>query len=134
MRRQRLALLAVILLAGGAIAYPIAPTAGAPGTPQFGGGKASKDQPQLRELTGLVLDHADAPLDQAIVYLKNTRTLVVKTFITGKDGKYRFPALPQNVDFSIYAERAGRKSDTKTLSAFDSRPQANINLRIDTGK
>jgi hypothetical protein len=122
MLRQKLPiLLAVMLMASGAFA-------------QFGGGTPGKNQPQLRELSGTVSDRTDAPLDQAIVYLKNTRTLVVKTFITGPDGKYRFPALPQNVDFTIYAERAGRKSDSKTLSAFDSRTQASINLRIDTGK
>jgi hypothetical protein len=96
---------------------------------------ASADKkPQLRELTGLVTDRSEAPLDKAVVYLKNSRTLVVKTFITSDDGKYRFPALAQNVDYEVYAEREGRKSETKTLSSFDSRPQVNIHLRIDTGK
>ena len=95
---------------------------------------AEKNQPQLRELTGKVTDRNDAPLDKAIVYLKNSRTLVVKTFITGEDGKYRFPALAQNVDYEVYAERQGKKSDTKTLSSIDSRAQVSIHLRIDTGK
>jgi len=95
---------------------------------------AAEKQPQLRELTGLVTDHNDAPLDKAIVYLKNSRTLVVKTFITGEDGKYRFPSLAQNTDYQVWAERRGKKSDTKTLSSFDSRAQVSIHLRIDTTK
>jgi len=95
---------------------------------------AEKNQPQLRELTGRVTDHNDIPLDKAIVYLKNSRTLVVKTFITGEDGRYRFPALAQNVDYEVYAERHGKKSETKTLSSFDSRAQVSIHLRIDTGR
>jgi hypothetical protein len=95
---------------------------------------AEKNQPQLRELTGTVTDHNDVPMEKAIVYLKNSRTLVVKTFITGADGYYRFPALAQNVDYEVYAERRGKKSETKTLSAFDSRAQVSIHLRIDTGK
>ena len=122
MKRHWAAVLAVFLISGCALA-------------QFGsGGQKSKGQPQMRELTGSVLDRSDVPVEQAIVYLKNTRTLVVKTFITGKDGKYRFPALAQNVDYDVYAEKAGKKTDTKTLSSFDSRAQININLRMDSGK
>jgi hypothetical protein len=90
-----------------------------------------KNQPQLRELTGLVTDHADAPVKNAMVYLKNSKTLTVTTFITGEDGKYRFPSLSRNVDYEVHAQREGRKSNTKTLSSFDSRAQATINLKIE---
>ncbi|MFB3814828.1 MAG: carboxypeptidase regulatory-like domain-containing protein [Terriglobales bacterium] len=96
--------------------------------------QAQKNQPQMRELLGHVTDRADAPLPNAIVYLKNTRTLTVKTFITGNDGKYRFPSLAQNVDYDVYAEYQGKRSDTKTLSSFDSRTQAYINLKVDASK
>jgi carboxypeptidase family protein len=85
-----------------------------------------------RLLTGRVLDHEDSPLASSVVYLTNTRTRAVKTYIVGKDGGYRFPALSQNIDYEVYAQYNGRKSDTKTLSQFDSRPNANINLKIDT--
>jgi Carboxypeptidase regulatory-like domain len=85
-----------------------------------------------RLLTGRVLDHDDSPLASSVVYLTNTRTRAVKTYIVGKDGGYRFPALSQNIDYEVYAQFSGRKSDTKTLSQFDSRANANINLKIDT--
>ncbi len=85
-----------------------------------------------RLLTGRVLDHEDSPLVSSVVYLTNTRTRAVKTYIVGKDGGYRFPALSQNIDYEVYAQYKGHKSDTKTLSQFDSRPNANINLKIDT--
>ena len=42
------------------------------------------------------------------------------------------PALSPNVDYEVYAQYQGKKSDTKTVSQFDSRAQVNINLRIDT--
>ncbi len=96
--------------------------------------QSGKNLPQLRELSGVVADKSDTPLNNAIVYLKNTKTLAVKTFITGADGKYRFPALAQNVDYDVYAEHQGRRSDTKTLSSFDSRQKALINLKVNTGK
>lgn len=84
----------------------------------------------LRLLTGQVTTGNNAPMDKAIVYLKNTKTLAVKTFITNPDGNYRFPALSPNVDYEVYAEVNGKKSETKVLSSLDSRSNPNINLRI----
>src|SRR4051794_27360073 len=78
--------------------------------PQRGG------QADSRMLTGRVFDRQDAPVQKAIVYLKNTKTLAIKTYITEQDGSYRFPALATNVDYEIYAEFHGARSDTKTLS------------------
>jgi hypothetical protein len=93
---------------------------------------AAKDKGDAgRLLTGRVIDKQDAPLPSAVVYLANTRTRAVKTFIVGQDGNYRFPALSPNIDYEVYAQYQGHKSDTKNVSQFDTRPQVNINLRID---
>ena len=67
-----------------------------------------------------------------MVYLSNTHTRAVKTYIVGQDGAYRFPALSPNIDYEVYAQFNGRKSDTKTVSQFDNRQQLNINLKVDT--
>ena len=85
-----------------------------------------------RLLMGKVLDHADNPLPSAVVYLSNPRSRTVKTYIVGADGVYRFPALSPNIDYEVYAQFNGKKSDTKTISHFDDRHQLNMNLRIDT--
>jgi hypothetical protein len=85
-----------------------------------------------RLLTGRVVNNQDAPVTQAVVYLSNARNRAVKTYIVGPDGTYRFPALAPNTDYEVYAEFNGKKSDTKTVSQFDDRPQVNINLKIDT--
>jgi hypothetical protein len=85
-----------------------------------------------RLLTGRVTDKQDAPLASSVVYLANTRSRAVKTFIVGPDGIYRFPALSPNVDYEVYAQYKDRKSDTKTVSQFDTRPTVNINLKIET--
>lgn len=84
-----------------------------------------------RLLTGKVLDRDDSPLANAVVYLTNTRTRAMKTFIAGQDGQYHFPALSPNIDYEVYAQFNGAKSDTKTVSQFDNRQQVNINLKID---
>ncbi len=85
-----------------------------------------------RLLTGKVIDRQDGPVPDSVVYLSDTRTHAVKTYITGPDGAYHFPALSLNTDYEIYAQYKGRKSETKTVSQFDNRQYVNINLRVDT--
>jgi len=89
-----------------------------------------KNAPQTRTLTGAVMNKGEQPLEKALVYLKNTKTLAIKTYISQKDGTYRFPELALNVDYEIYAQKSGDKSKTKTLSQFDDRDKPNINLQI----
>ena len=91
-------------------------------------------QGQFRNVSGHVYGDNDAPLDNAIVYIKNTKTLAVKTYITGADGSYRFSGLSTNVDYELYAEYKGKRSSTKTLSSFDDRAEATLNIHIDVGK
>jgi hypothetical protein len=92
----------------------------------------AKDKPAVgRQLTGKVLDKHDNPLPDAVVYLTNTRTRAVKSYIVSNDGGYRFPELSPNIDYEVFAQYKGQKSDTKTVSQFDDRPQVNIVLRID---
>ena len=62
-----------------------------------------------RLLFGKVLDPQDNPLPDAIVYVTNTRTRAVKTYIVGPDGTYRFPALSTAVDYEVYAQFKGHK-------------------------
>jgi protocatechuate 3,4-dioxygenase beta subunit len=95
---------------------------------------APKNEPQTRTLTGQVTDKADVPISGAVVYLQNTRTQAVKTFITDGGGNYRFSSLSPNVDYQVRAEYQGHKSDTKTLSAFDSRNNVVLHLKINMTK
>jgi Carboxypeptidase regulatory-like domain len=89
-----------------------------------------KNKDTSRSLIGFVFDRSDKPLPNAVVYLKNTKTLAVKTFIAESDSSYRFHGLMPNVDYEVWAEYQGKKSDTKTLSSFDTRPNARINLKV----
>jgi hypothetical protein len=94
-------------------------------------GRDSK-QDKTRLLTGKVLDSSDSPLTNAVVYLTNTHTRTVKTYIVGPEGTFRFPALLPTVDYEVYAQFENRKSGTKTVSQFDDRQQVYISLKIDT--
>jgi Carboxypeptidase regulatory-like domain len=94
-------------------------------------GRESK-QDKTRLLTGKVLDGGDNPLPNAVVYLTNTHTRSIKTYIVGPDGAYRFPALQPSLDYEVYAQYNNRKSGTKTVSQFDDRTQVYISLKINT--
>jgi hypothetical protein len=89
-----------------------------------------KDKTVGRLLFGKVLDPQDNPLPDAVVYVTNTRTRAVKTYIVGPDGTYRFPALSTAVDYEVYAQYKGRKSDTKSVSQFDDRSQVYLDLKV----
>ena len=91
-----------------------------------------KEKTVGRLLLGKVLDQGDNPLPDAVVYLTNTRTRAIKTYIVSQDGTYRFPALSTAIDYEIYAQYKGRKSDTKSLSQFDDRSQVYMDLKVDT--
>ncbi len=94
-------------------------------------GVSARDrEPQTKSVTGQVTDDAGQPVPNAIVYLKNMKTLSVKTFIAQKDGTYQFHGLLPNVDYDLYAESEGARSDNKTISQFDSKTNLTIHLKI----
>jgi Carboxypeptidase regulatory-like domain len=119
---KRLTAMAAILLASGAL-FGI-PTAQASAFVQRG------SQGEARTLIGHVLDDREQPLPKAIVYLKNTKSLAIKTYISEPDGTFRFSGLSANIDYEVYAEHEGARSDVKTLSGFDSRKQVSMTLKI----
>jgi hypothetical protein len=89
-----------------------------------------KDKQVGRLLFGKVLDPQDNPVPEAVDYVTNTRTRTVKTYIVGKDGSYRFPALSNAIDYEVYAQFNGKKSDTKSVSQFDDRSQVYLVLKV----
>jgi hypothetical protein len=91
-----------------------------------------KDKSVGRLVFGKVLDPQDNPLADAVVYVTNTRSRAIKTYIVGPDGTYRFPALSTAVDYEIYAQYKGHKSETKSVSQFDDRSQVYVDLKVDT--
>jgi hypothetical protein len=125
MKNRIVALLVLMLPASGVSPFVVA-------TPVQLFGRDSKEQDKTRLLTGKVLDAGDNPLPNAVVYLTNTHTRSVKTYIVGPDGAYRFPALQPSIDYEVYAQYENRKSGTKTVSQFDDRTQVYISLKINT--
>jgi carboxypeptidase family protein len=91
-------------------------------------------QSELRTVRGAVLDKAENPVSSAVVYLKNVRTLAVKTYISDRSGEYRFSGLDPNVDYEVHAESDSMTSNTRTVSSFDGRKDIVISLKLDREK
>jgi hypothetical protein len=93
--------------------------------------KSKKDaDTTVRSVQGVVDDADGAPVSGGVVHLKNTKTLQIRSFITKEDGSYAFHGLSTNVDYELKAEHQNASSDVKTLSVFDSRSNAVINLKL----
>jgi len=91
-------------------------------------------QSELRTVRGAILDKAENPVSSAVVYLKNVRTLTVRTYISDRSGEYRFSGLDPNVDYEVHAESESMTSSTRTVSSFDSRKDIVISLKLDKEK
>lgn len=83
-----------------------------------------------RSVQGTVTNAGGNVVNGAVVQLKNTKSLQIRSFITKEQGTYYFHGLSPDVDYQLKAEYQGAASPNKTLSSFDSRKQAVINLKL----
>ena len=83
-----------------------------------------------RTVTGIVTDKRGNTLPGAVVQVENTVDLTVRSYITGKDGRYQFTDLNDDVDFILRARYRNHWSASKTLSRFDSSMHPKVNLII----
>ncbi|HEY1185992.1 MAG TPA: carboxypeptidase-like regulatory domain-containing protein [Bryobacteraceae bacterium] len=90
--------------------------------------------PQTRTVQGAVSAPDESLVNGAVVYLKNTKSLQIRSFFTQKDGSYYFHDLSPDIDYELKAEYNGLSSGTHTLSSFDTRKLATINLKLNAKK
>ena len=74
-------------------------------------------QRTAREPIVQVTDENHKPVAGAVVQLKNTKTLQIRSFITKEDGSYYFNGLSGDVDYELRADYQGSASPTRTLSS-----------------
>jgi Carboxypeptidase regulatory-like domain len=88
------------------------------------------EEANIRSVQGVVTNSQGKPVNGAVVQLKNTKTLQIRSFITQVNGGYYFHGLSTDVDYELRAEFNGAASSARTLSSFDSRKQAVMNLKL----
>src|SRR3954464_10103687 len=89
-----------------------------------------KGESPSRSVQGAVTNADESVAAGAVVQLKNVKTLQVRSFITKEDGQYHFFELSPDVDYELKSCVQGASSGPKTLSSFDSRKKAVINLKL----
>ena len=83
-----------------------------------------------RSIEGTILTATGSAVPDAIVLLKDTKTLQVRSFIAQKDGKYHFYGLSTDINYQLRAESNGMTSPIKTVSVFDSHKIVKLNLKL----
>jgi hypothetical protein len=82
-----------------------------------------------RPVTGVVTDKRGNTLP-AVVQLENTRDLIVRSYITRRDGRYYFNGLNDDIDYTLRAKYRNCWSELKTLSRFNPSINPEVNLMI----
>lgn len=86
--------------------------------------------PNTRVIQGVVKDKDGAPVNNAVVLLKDTKTLQIRSYLTQADGTYHFFGLSDDVSYQVRAEHSGMISPSKLVSVFDSKKFINVNLKL----
>jgi hypothetical protein len=90
--------------------------------------------PQERIAEGKVVNKSGVAIAGAVVYLKDSRSNGVKTYIADDGGNFRFGELSQNTDYELWAESNGARSKSKEISSFDSANNLHFTLKVDAAK
>lgn len=104
--------------------------------PAWGSGRAAESTkvPTLRTIEGMVCSKEGAPIQGAVVYLQDSKSLAVKSYLSDAQGQFHFRQLSMSADFDLWAELNGRRSKTKSISQFNSKTNLNFKLRLPVSK
>ena len=83
-----------------------------------------------RVVMGSVVDTDSASVAGATVFLRNTKTKSIRSYTSTKDGRFRFAQVNKSEDYDLWAEKDGKKSAPKTVSAWDARNEFETELKI----
>jgi len=84
----------------------------------------------VREVEGAVINSSGRPVDKAVVQVKDTKSLQIESFITDAAGHYHFAGLSTDVEYQLKADYNGASSGWKTLSLYNTKKVATINLKL----
>ena len=86
--------------------------------------------PKLRTIEGEVCSKNGSPIQGAVVYLKDEKSLAVKSYLSDEQGQFHFRQLSMSLDYDLWAELNGKRSKTKSISQFNSKPDLHYKLKL----
>lgn len=95
---------------------------------------AQKNAPRERIVEGKVVNKDGGPIGGAVVYLKNSHSNGVKTYIADDDGHFRFGELAQDTDYELWAESNTVRSKSRQISSFDNDSKFYFVLKVSVTK
>jgi Carboxypeptidase regulatory-like domain len=95
---------------------------------------AQKNAPRERIVEGKVVNKDGGPIGGAVVYLKNSHSNGVKTYIADEDGHFRFGELAQDTDYELWAESNAVRSKSRQISSFDNENKFYFVLKVSAVK
>jgi hypothetical protein len=95
---------------------------------------AQKNVPRERIVEGKVVNKDSDPIGGAVVYLKNSRSNNVRTYIADNDGHFRFGELSQDTDYELWAESNKVRSKSRQISSFDNENKFYFVLKVGVTK
>jgi hypothetical protein len=105
--------------------------AGGSSVPDLPTSRSSKsDLSASRTIEGTVLSATGAPVPGAVVLIKDSKTLQVRSYVAQQDGKYHFYGLSTGSNYQLRGQAQGLTSKTKTVSVFDSHRKVVLNLKL----
>lgn len=91
---------------------------------------AQNDDTGTRSVQGVVADASGKPVAGAVVQLKDTKSLQIRSYRTEADGNYHFAGLSTNVEYELEAKNDSESSGKKTLTVFNTQKVATVNLKL----
>ena len=83
-----------------------------------------------RNVSGSVVDGNSAAVAGATVFLRNVKTKSIRSYTSSSNGRFRFAQVNMTDDFDLWAEKDGKKSAAKTVSAWDARKEFECELKM----
>ena len=93
--------------------------------------KKQPPAPAVRFVEGNVVSHAKTPVEGAIVYLEDPKSMAIKSYLTDSKGYFHFTNLAAQTDYEIWAEQEGVQSKHKFISQFSSHARFVFTLKLD---
>lgn len=87
-----------------------------------------------RKVEGQVVNGDKAPVQGAVVYIENPKTLDVRSYLSDAQGHFHFSQVAPQTDFEVWAEQNGVQSKHKFISQFSSHLNYNFILKLEAKK